>query len=48
LHRRGWTVLAHGRSEAKLADIRAATGGGVTGLLADLDSLASVRSHTPA
>jgi NAD(P)-dependent dehydrogenase (short-subunit alcohol dehydrogenase family) len=43
LHRRGWTVLAHGRSEAKLADIRAATGGGGTGLLADFDSLAGVR-----
>ena len=44
LHRRGWTVLAHGRSEAKLAGIRAPTGGGVTGLLAGLDSLAGVRS----
>src|SRR5215470_3704264 len=43
LHRRGWTVLAHGRSAAKLADLGAATGG-ATGLLADLDSLAGVRS----
>ncbi|MFL6123915.1 SDR family NAD(P)-dependent oxidoreductase [Actinophytocola sp.] len=39
LHRRGWTVLAHGRSEAKLAGLP-----GVTPLLADLASLAEVRS----
>lgn len=44
LHRRGWTVLVHGRSEAKLADLCAATGSGVTGLLGDLGSLAEVRS----
>lgn len=49
LHRRGWTVLAHGRSEAKLADLCAAAGSGVdgsgvAGLLADLSSLAEVRS----
>ncbi len=39
LHRRGWTVLAHGRSEAKLAELT-----GVTTLVADLASLAEVRS----
>jgi NAD(P)-dependent dehydrogenase (short-subunit alcohol dehydrogenase family) len=44
LSRQGWTVLGHGRDRAKLADLGAATGGAVTGLLADLGSLAGVRS----
>lgn len=44
LHERGWRVLAHGRDEAKLADLAEATGGGVTPLRADLSSLAEVRS----
>jgi NAD(P)-dependent dehydrogenase (short-subunit alcohol dehydrogenase family) len=39
LHKRGWKVLAHGRSEAKLAELT-----GVTTLVADLASLAEVRS----
>jgi NAD(P)-dependent dehydrogenase (short-subunit alcohol dehydrogenase family) len=44
LHGRGWTVLAHGRDEAKLTDLAETTGGGVTTLKADLSSLAEVRT----
>jgi NAD(P)-dependent dehydrogenase (short-subunit alcohol dehydrogenase family) len=43
VHRRGWTVLAHGRNPAKLAELAGELGGDTRTYLADLASLTEVR-----
>ncbi len=39
----GWQVLAHGRDQARVADLSAELGGGARGFVADLASLSEVR-----